>query len=161
MLVRFSDSVPHMTSPAALHKNVMDVLNALSAVLPYGSHVILIGLVDGEFIYQTMADRIHPLGQFHGNIHYDDVYKWFNCMEMGPCSAWMNGNVTLRKFATLVSYMPYYYHTGGKSVHLKLELHVDLPHYISLLNRTGMFNFTFLYFQHRNFTNNCMCCSSY
>lgn len=103
---RFSDSVPHMTSPAALHKNVMDVLNTLSAVLPYGSHVILVGLVDGEFIYPTMANRIHPLGQFHGNIRYDDVYKWFNCMEMGPCSAWMNSNVTLRKVATLVRHIP-------------------------------------------------------
>jgi len=128
-----------MTSPAALHKNVMDVLNALSALLPYGSHVILVGLVDGEFIYRTMADRIHPLGQLHGNIHYDDVYKWFNCMEMGPCSAWMNSNVTLRKLATLVSHIPYYCLSGGKSVRLKLEWHVvDLPHYISLLHRCGM-----------------------
>jgi acyloxyacyl hydrolase len=106
MFVRFSDAVPHMTSRAALHKNVMDVLNTLNAVLPYGSHVVLVGLVDGEFIYPTMAERIHPLGQFHSNLRYDDVYRWFNCMEMGPCSAWMNSNVTLRKVATLVRHIP-------------------------------------------------------
>jgi acyloxyacyl hydrolase len=105
MFVRFSDSVPHMTSPVAFHKNVMNVLNTLNAVVPVGSHVILIGLVDGGFIYPTMANRIHPLGQFHGNIRYDDVYAWFNCMEMGPCSAWMNSNVTLRKMATLVGHI--------------------------------------------------------
>jgi acyloxyacyl hydrolase len=105
MLVRFSDSVPHMTSPVAFHKNVMNVLNTLNAMLPVGSHVILIGLVDGGFIYPTMANRIHPLGQFHSNIRYDDVYTWFNCMEMGPCSAWMNSNVTLRKMATLVGHI--------------------------------------------------------
>ncbi|KDR21147.1 Acyloxyacyl hydrolase [Zootermopsis nevadensis] len=98
---RFSNSIPHMTSPSALHKNVMNVLNVLNGLLPFGSHVILIGLVDGGFIYPTMANRIHPLGQLHGDIHYDDVYTWFNCMEMGPCSAWMNSNVTLRKLATL------------------------------------------------------------
>ncbi|PNF35712.1 hypothetical protein B7P43_G16153 [Cryptotermes secundus] len=98
---RFSDSVPHMTSAVAFHENVMNVLTTLNAVLPFGSHVILIGLVDGGFIYPTMANRIHPLGQFQGNIRYNDVYAWFNCMEMGPCSAWMNSNVTLRKMATL------------------------------------------------------------
>ena len=91
-----------MTIPEVFHKNVMDVLNVLKETLPFGSHVILIGLVDGGFIYPTMAKRIHPLGQLHGNIHYKDVYNWFNCMDMGPCSAWMNSNVTLRKVASKV-----------------------------------------------------------
>ncbi|XP_069676728.1 acyloxyacyl hydrolase-like isoform X2 [Periplaneta americana] len=98
---RFSDALPNMTTPAEFYRNVMNVLNVLNTSLPFGSHVMLIGLVDGGFIYPTMENRIHPLGQLHGNIHYRDVYTWFNCMEMGPCSAWMNGNVTLRKMATM------------------------------------------------------------
>jgi acyloxyacyl hydrolase len=105
MFARFPEPVPHMTTPVTLHKNVMNVLNKLNDVLPFGSHVILIGLVDGGFIYPTMANRIHPLGQLHSNIRYNDVYTWFNCMEMGPCSAWMNSNVTLRKVATQVGHM--------------------------------------------------------
>lgn len=98
---RFSDALPNMTTPAEFYRNVMNVLNVLNTSLPFGSHVMLIGLVDGGFIYPTMENRIHPLGQLHGNIHYRDMYTWFNCMEMGPCSAWMNGNVTLRKMATM------------------------------------------------------------
>jgi acyloxyacyl hydrolase len=94
-----------MTSAVALRKNVMNVLNTLNDVLPVGSHVILIGLVDGGFIYPAMANRMHPLGQLRGNIRYSDVYTWFNCMEIGPCSAWMNSNVTLRKMATLVGHI--------------------------------------------------------
>ncbi|PSN48826.1 Acyloxyacyl hydrolase [Blattella germanica] len=69
---RFTDSVPHMTTPKAFHQNVMNVLNVLNNTLPFGSHVLLVALVDGGFIYPTMAKRIHPLGQLHGNIHYSD-----------------------------------------------------------------------------------------
>ena len=31
---------------------------------------------------------------------YDDVYEWFNCMEIGPCQGWMNSNASLRHYTT-------------------------------------------------------------
>jgi hypothetical protein len=29
-------------------------------------------------------------------LYLQDVYRWFNCMQIGPCAGWMNDNATLR-----------------------------------------------------------------
>ncbi|KAJ8870455.1 hypothetical protein PR048_029477 [Dryococelus australis] len=39
-------------------------------------------------------------GQLNGDVHYRDVYRWFNCMEIGPCYGWLNENATIRKLTT-------------------------------------------------------------
>lgn len=28
------------------------------------------------------------------------MYRWFNCMEIGPCHGWMTSNATLRRVTT-------------------------------------------------------------
>lgn len=63
-LISRADTVPKMTLPKDFHYNVLQVLNALDTTLPSGSHVVLIGLVDGSFIYPQMANRLHPLGNY-------------------------------------------------------------------------------------------------
>ena len=39
-------------------------------------------------------------GQLRQDLKYEQVYDWFNCMEMGPCHGWMTSNSTLRKSTT-------------------------------------------------------------
>ena len=53
-------------------------------------------MIDADFLWDVMANRYHPLGQYHKNLKYKDVYSWFNCLEIGPCAGWMNSNATLR-----------------------------------------------------------------
>ena len=72
----------------------------LESTLAPGSHIILVGLIDGAILYKAMARRLHPLGLLRQDLTYADVYEWFNCMEIGPCQGWMTGNATLRHLTT-------------------------------------------------------------
>ena len=47
------DTIPHMTSPKEFYENVMDTLKFLETTLPPGSHVILVGLIDGAILYKA------------------------------------------------------------------------------------------------------------
>jgi acyloxyacyl hydrolase len=94
------DTVAHMTSVEEFHTNVLSTLDFLQGTLPAGSHVILVGLIDGSLIYKAMAQRLHPLGLLKQDLTYADVYDWFNCMEIGPCHGWMSRNATLRAITT-------------------------------------------------------------
>ncbi|KAJ8970389.1 hypothetical protein NQ314_001257 [Rhamnusium bicolor] len=100
--VNFSakDTTNHMTDPKIFRENVMNALYVLNTKLPKNSHVVLIGLVYADFIYEAMAEIVHPIGILHDNVRYKDVYNWFNCMQIGPCTGWLNSNETLRKFAS-------------------------------------------------------------
>lgn len=59
---RKTDSVPDMTTPEQLYSKVMETLKFLNSHLPNGSHVILYGLPDGAFLWDTLHSRYHPLG---------------------------------------------------------------------------------------------------
>jgi ferredoxin len=52
----------HMTTPKEFYDNVVIAMNYLDTVLPKGSHVLFMGLADGRVLYESMHDRIHPLG---------------------------------------------------------------------------------------------------
>lgn len=45
------------------------------------------------------------LGTKHRNVYYKDLYKWFNCMQIGPCTGWLNSNETLRQITTQVIFV--------------------------------------------------------
>jgi acyloxyacyl hydrolase len=92
-----------MTTPEELRRNVMAVLEFMDTVLPEGSHVLIIGLVDANFIYPAMQDRVHPLGRLHNDITYADLYEWFSCMQIGPCNGWMTPNETMRAITSKVN----------------------------------------------------------
>jgi len=102
LYVSYKDTIAHMTTPEELKKNVMNVLEFVDTVLPEGSHVLIIGLVDANFIYEAMHERIHPLGRLYNDISYDNLYEWFSCMQIGPCNGWMTPNKTLRSITTKV-----------------------------------------------------------
>ena len=42
-----------MTSPTEFYENVMGTLQFLETTLPPGSHVILVGLIDGAILYKA------------------------------------------------------------------------------------------------------------
>ena len=94
------NTIDHMTTPKEFYSNVMGALQYLEGNLPPGSHVVLVGLIDGAVLYKAMSKRLHPLGQLRKDLTYVDVYDWFNCMEIGPCHGWMSRNATLRKITS-------------------------------------------------------------
>ena len=47
------DTIRHMTSPTEFYENVMGTLEFLETTLPPGSHVILVGLIDGAILYKV------------------------------------------------------------------------------------------------------------
>lgn len=81
-----------MTTPEEMHKNVLETLQSLDERLPSGSHVILIGLVDGRFLYDSLHSRIHPIGKLRGDVTYEHFYDFLNCLQISPCFGWMNSN---------------------------------------------------------------------
>lgn len=56
------DTLKHMTTPKDMKTNVMKELDYLDINLPKGSHVILMSLADGRFLWDTLHNRYHPLG---------------------------------------------------------------------------------------------------
>lgn len=88
----------HMTTPEQMHVNVLKTLTTLDNQLPKGSHVFLVGLVDGRVLFDAMHDRIHPLGQLRGDVTYAKFYDFMNCLQVSPCFGWMNSNGTVRNF---------------------------------------------------------------
>eukprot|EP00095_Tigriopus_kingsejongensis_P003537 snap_masked-scaffold106_size358372-processed-gene-1.9 protein:Tk03537 transcript:snap_masked-scaffold106_size358372-processed-gene-1.9-mRNA-1 annotation:"acyloxyacyl hydrolase-like" len=96
----YTDTFEHMTPAKVFRDNTIQGLRYLESQLPPNSHVVLVGLADGTVIYDAMANRFHPLGQYNEDLTYKDVYTWFNCMEIGPCHGWMSTNYTLRMMTT-------------------------------------------------------------
>lgn len=81
----------HMTNVSMFTKNILDTLSYLDTTLPKGSHIVFLGLADGRVLWDALHNRTHPLG-----VSYEDVYSFFNCLEVSPCWGWMNVNETIR-----------------------------------------------------------------
>ncbi len=88
----------HMTSPENFYTHAMETLTALDQVVPAGSHVVSLALFDGELLYQTMHNHIHPVGT-----KYQQMYDFMNCLEENPCWGWLNSNATVRRISTVWS----------------------------------------------------------
>lgn len=88
----------HMTTPDEFYSHAMESLTALDATLPAGSHVVALGLFDGELLYSTMHSHQHPLG-----CSYDDLYDFMNCEEENPCWGWLNTDREVRLNTTKIS----------------------------------------------------------
>ena len=88
----------HMTTPEQMHTNVLKTLTTLDQHLAKGSHVVMVGLVDGRVLYDAMHDRIHPIGRLRDDVTYSQFYDFFNCLQISPCFAWLNSNETVRNF---------------------------------------------------------------
>lgn len=85
-----------MTTPQEYYDSILAALQKADNFLPTGSHVILVPLVDGRILYDTMASRIHPIGSTNNDVTYTQFYNYLNCMDISPCWGWMNSNETVR-----------------------------------------------------------------
>ena len=89
------DTFGHMTPPDKFKSSVLEALDNLDTFLPAGSHVILIALVDGRVLYDTLYQSQHPLGMI-----YPTMYEYLNCYDINPCYGWLNTNETIRDMTT-------------------------------------------------------------
>mmetsp|Transcript_3766 Transcript_3766/g.3204 ORF Transcript_3766/g.3204 Transcript_3766/m.3204 type:complete len:187 (+) Transcript_3766:1281-1841(+) len=84
-----------MTEPANFKTHILEILDYLDTRLPAGSHVVSVGLAQGNILYDVLQNRTHPIG-----IGYPQFYDYLNCMELSPCWGWMNTNATVRNLTT-------------------------------------------------------------
>ena len=91
----------HMTTPEEFYQNNMATLQYLDTRVPAGSVVVAFGLVDGRVLYESLHNRIHPLGSFRNDVTYAQFYEFLNCVQVSPCAGWLNSNETLRNLTTL------------------------------------------------------------
>ncbi|CAN2389633.1 Acyloxyacyl hydrolase [Pristimantis euphronides] len=94
------DTLKRMTTPKDMKTNVMKDLEYLDINLPKGSNVILMSLADGRFLWDTLHDRYHPLGELNKDVTYEQFYGFLSCLKSNPCEGWMNKNETLRSLTT-------------------------------------------------------------
>lgn len=85
-----------MTTPTEFYDNVVTAMDYLDTQLPMGSHVILMGLADGLILYESMAERIYPLGELRQDVTYGDVYDYLNCLQISPCYGWTDSHEAVR-----------------------------------------------------------------
>jgi acyloxyacyl hydrolase len=78
-------------------KNIYTILNKLDTQLPNGSHVAVLGLVDGRVLFDVLHDQPHPIG---GGVTYANLYDFLNCVYCNPCWGWLNSNSSVRDAAT-------------------------------------------------------------
>lgn len=83
------------TPPDVFEKNVLQYWQWLDTVLPKGSHVLVLGLVDGRILYNSMWNQTHPI-----NTTYVDFYDFLNCLSISPCFGYMNSNESIRNLTT-------------------------------------------------------------
>ena len=84
------------TTPPELFKEaLLGRLAYLDTVLPPGSHVIMLGMVNGSLLYDYLHNETHPTG-----VTYRDIYDFLNCLQINPCPGWLNSNATARRLTT-------------------------------------------------------------
>ncbi|XP_053121123.1 acyloxyacyl hydrolase isoform X2 [Hemicordylus capensis] len=96
----YPDTVEHMTRPEEMRSNALQTLHYLNSRLPRGSHVILIGLADGRFLWDNLHNQYYPLGQLNKDITYEQLYTFLSCLQINPCNGWMSSNGTLRNLTS-------------------------------------------------------------
>ena len=69
--------------------------------------MVVTGLADGRVLYDTLKDRVHPLGEWRQNIKYPDLYTYLSCLQVSPCNGWLSTNETLRNLTSEVELYAY------------------------------------------------------
>lgn len=80
-----------MTKEIVFKENILRLLNYLDEKVPSGSHLIILGLADGDVLYDNLHNATHPL-----NITFETFYNFLNCLKISPCWGWLNNNQTVR-----------------------------------------------------------------
>ncbi len=84
-----------MTTPEKFRENILKILDYLDTRLPFGSHIVSIGLANGSMLWDGVQNHTHPLG-----VSYADFYEYLNCLDISFCWGWMNSNETVRNITT-------------------------------------------------------------
>jgi acyloxyacyl hydrolase len=84
-----------MTTPAEFRAQMLEGLAALDKKIPAGSKVMLIGLVDGRILWNTMCNLQHPLG-----MTYAEFYNFLHESEANPCRTWLTPDAESRDKAS-------------------------------------------------------------
>jgi len=77
------------TPPEQFRTNILNILNHLDTVVPPGSHLFSLGLVNGTMIHEIMGSNTHPMG-----MSYDVFYDYLNCMDIDLCGGYLTSNNT-------------------------------------------------------------------
>eukprot|EP00211_Chloroparvula_japonica_P001452 CAMPEP_0119128880 /NCGR_PEP_ID=MMETSP1310-20130426/6848_1 /TAXON_ID=464262 /ORGANISM="Genus nov. species nov., Strain RCC2339" /LENGTH=560 /DNA_ID=CAMNT_0007119253 /DNA_START=83 /DNA_END=1762 /DNA_ORIENTATION=+ len=85
------------STPQEFRVNVLKTLSFLNETLPPESSVILIGLVNGEVLWDVLSEHEYPLQ----DITYANWWDWLNCLDISYCWGWLNSNATIRHDATV------------------------------------------------------------
>ena len=93
-------SMDHMTTPKDFYVKNLETLRYVDSIVPPGSVVIGMGLVDGRVLYDSLHDHVHPIGSLRNDVTYAQFYDYFNCLQISPCFGWMNSNETWRNRTT-------------------------------------------------------------
>lgn len=64
----------HMTKPQDFYTHTLQTLNYVDQHVAPGSIVIGMGLVDGRVLFDTLGDKIHPVGSLHNDVTYSHMY---------------------------------------------------------------------------------------
>jgi len=83
------------TPPEFFKQGLLGRLEYLDSILPKGSHLIMIGMVNGSLLYDYLHNETHPAG-----MTYRAVYDYLNCLHINPCPGWLNSNATIRHLTT-------------------------------------------------------------
>jgi len=89
------NQLSQMTNSTQFRQNIVEGLDALDQIVPKGSSIVLIGIPNGEFMWQTMHNRLHPLG-----ITYDRFYSYLSSVGANPCRTWLTSRAPMRQNAT-------------------------------------------------------------
>jgi acyloxyacyl hydrolase len=100
LAMTFDDTVAHMTTKEQMRDNVLWTLKRLDETLPADSHVLMIGLADGTFLWNSLHNRYHPIGMLNKDIKYPQFYKYLSCVGCNTCNGWLTSNETLREFTS-------------------------------------------------------------
>jgi len=113
-------------------QKAMEELAYLDSVLHPGSHVIIMGLVDGRVLYDTLKDATHPVGT-----SYSTFYDYLNCLGINPCWGWMNTNSTIRDASTAraMEYNSIYEQIIQAHQYKNFDLHYFYPDYRSYIQK--------------------------
>uniref|UniRef100_A0A8C5MUS4 Acyloxyacyl hydrolase n=1 Tax=Leptobrachium leishanense TaxID=445787 RepID=A0A8C5MUS4_9ANUR len=77
----YHDTLEHMTTPEKMKSDVTATLKYLDSRLPNGSHVFLLELADGRFLWNALHDRNHPIGQLKNDVKYEQFYSFLSCLQ--------------------------------------------------------------------------------
>ena len=76
-----------MTPPADFHLHVTNTLVHLNTVLAPGSTVVLVGLIHGELMWESIHDEPHFIGATYGAL-----WDFLACLEETACWGWLNAD---------------------------------------------------------------------